>query len=135
MQLWKEKSDNYRRKNGKRENRRTVERRTKGEIHREEKMNIKKNTKESYQWIASLFVLICGIVMVFLNLYQVPIGKIDSSVLGAFGMFLGFVGAVWQIDLKYDYKNKELEHRLERHDHMHGTRAEETEEEFDVDRI
>lgn len=95
-------------------------------------MKIKKDTKESYQWIASLIVLIAGIALVFLNLYQVPIGKIDSSVLGAFGMFLGFTGAVWQIDLKYDYKNKELENRLERHDHRHGTRSEEDFEEDDA---
>lgn len=75
-------------------------------------MKIQKDTKEFVQFIGSLIVLIAGIVLVFTGLHMPPRGNIDPSVLTAFGMFLGFVGAVWNIDIKYAYKIHELEAKL-----------------------
>lgn len=71
-----------------------------------------KDTKEWGQFIASLVVLVMGIVMVFVAMFIPPLGVIDPSVIGVFGMFLAFVGSVWQIDIKYTYKARELECRL-----------------------
>lgn len=64
--------------------------------------------KEKIQFYASLGLLIVGIVLLFLGFYAVPIGEIHYSVITAFGMFLTFVGAVWQIDVKYEFKTREL---------------------------
>lgn len=71
-------------------------------------MNIDHNSKEFIQFISSLIVLVAGIVLIFISLFLPPTGAIDPSVMGVFGMFLGFVGAVWNIDIKYSYKTKEL---------------------------
>lgn len=71
-----------------------------------------KNLKDSLQFIASILVLISGVVIIFLSLYIEPIGIIHPSVISVFGMFLSFVGAVWNIDLKYNFKMKELEATL-----------------------
>lgn len=71
-------------------------------------MNIDHNSKEFIQFISSLIVLVSGIVLIFISLFLPPTGAIDPSVMGVFGMFLGFVGAVWNIDIKYSYKTKEL---------------------------
>lgn len=71
-------------------------------------MNIDHNSKEFIQFISSLIVLVAGIVLIFISLFLPPTGAIDPSVMGVFGMFLGFVGAVWNIDIKYTYKTKEL---------------------------
>lgn len=76
-------------------------------------MTYDKNSKEFIQFLSSLVVLLAGIVLVFLSLFLPPQGQIDPSVLGAFGMFLGFVGAVWNIDIKYTYKTKELQTRFD----------------------
>lgn len=67
-----------------------------------------KQTKERIQFIASLFVLLAGIALVFIGLFLQPVGIIHYTVLSAFGMFLTFVGAVWQIDVKYAFKTEEL---------------------------
>lgn len=76
-------------------------------------MTYDKGSKEFIQFISSLIVLLAGVVLVFLSLFLPPQGEIDPSVLGAFGMFLGFVGAVWNIDIKYTYKTKELQSRFD----------------------
>lgn len=72
------------------------------------KRTIDKGTKEYIQFIASLMVLFFGIALVFISLFLPPLGIISPSVITVFGMFLGFVGAVWNIDIKYEYKTKEL---------------------------
>lgn len=69
---------------------------------------IDKGTKEYIQFIASLVVLLFGVALVFISLFLPPLGVISPSVITVFGMFLGFVGAVWNIDIKYEYKTKEL---------------------------
>ncbi|MBQ3414520.1 MAG: hypothetical protein IJH39_04065 [Clostridia bacterium] len=71
-------------------------------------MNNNKDKKEMIQFIASLVVLLVGIVFVFLGFYAVPIGEIHYSVITVFGMFLTFVGAIWQIDVKYEFKTREM---------------------------
>ena len=73
-----------------------------------------KTKKETIQFIASLLVLLAGIVLVFISLFLQPVGIIHYTVITVFGMFLTFVGAVWQIDVKYEFKSRELEHRLAR---------------------
>lgn len=75
-----------------------------------DKINFK--TKEGLQFILSILVLLAGITLVFLGFYAIPIGQIHYTVIGTFGMFLSFVGAVWNIDVKYQYKTKELESRF-----------------------
>lgn len=76
-------------------------------------MNIQKGTKEAIQFILAGFVLLAGVTLVFTSLFIPPQGEIDASVITCFGLFLGFVGAVWGLDLKYDYKTKELVDRYQ----------------------
>lgn len=73
-----------------------------------------KTKKETIQFIASLLVLLAGVVLVFISLFLQPVGVIHYTVITVFGMFLTFVGAVWQIDVKYEFKSRELEHRIAR---------------------
>ena len=75
---------------------------------------LKKVNRDIIQFISSLITLIAGIVLVFLGFFAVPIGVIDYTVITAFGLFLSFVGAVWHIDLKYDFKTKEIERDLKK---------------------
>lgn len=75
-------------------------------------MYLEKASKENLQFISSLFVLFAGLVLVFISLFIQPTGEIHPSVITAFGMFLSFVGAVWHLDLKYDFKTRELEHHI-----------------------
>ena len=91
---------------------------------------INKGTKEYVQFIASLVVLFLGIVLVFVSLFLPPLGIISPSVITVFGMFLGFVGAVWNIDIKYEYKTKELMRDVRREESRYG-RQEEADEETD----
>ena len=75
---------------------------------------LKKVNRDIIQFISSLITLIAGIVLVFLGFFAVPIGVIDYTVITAFGLFLSFVGAVWHIDLKYDFKTREIERDLKK---------------------
>lgn len=75
-------------------------------------MYLEKASKENLQFISSLVVLFAGLVLVFISLFIQPTGEIHPSVITAFGMFLSFVGAVWHLDLKYDFKTRELEHHI-----------------------
>ena len=94
------------------------------------KRNIDKGTKEYIQFIASLVVLFFGIALVFISLFLPPLGIISPSVITVFGMFLGFVGAVWNIDIKYEYKTKELMRDL-RKEEFEGKHPSEDEEQTD----
>ena len=94
------------------------------------KRTIDKGTKEYIQFIASLVVLFFGIALVFISLFLPPLGIISPSVITVFGMFLGFVGAVWNIDIKYEYKTKELMRDVRREELRYG-RQEEADEEID----
>lgn len=74
----------------------------------------KKVNRDIIQFISSLITLVAGIVLVFLGFFAVPIGIIDYTVITAFGLFLSFVGAVWHIDLKYDFKTREIKRELKK---------------------
>lgn len=91
---------------------------------------ITKGTKEYVQFVTSLVVLFLGIVLVFVSLFLPPLGVISPSVITVFGMFLGFVGAVWNIDIKYEYKTKELMRDVRREE-MQYRHQEEVDEETD----
>lgn len=75
-------------------------------------MKLTKNTKEWIQFYASLAMLAAGIVLVFVALVLEPVGVIHYSVLSAFGMLLTFVGAVWQLDVKYTFKTEEMRNQM-----------------------
>lgn len=75
-------------------------------------MKLNKQSKERIQFFASLAMLVAGIVLIFVALILEPVGVIHYSVLTAFGMLLTFVGAVWQIDVKYTFKTQELRNEL-----------------------
>ena len=82
--------------------------------HRKRKVEMKldKNSKEWIQFYASLALLVAGIVLIFVALVLEPVGIIHYSVLSAFGMLLTFVGAVWQLDVKYTFKKEEMRHQM-----------------------
>lgn len=79
---------------------------------------LKKVNRDIIQFISSLITLIAGIVLVFLGFFAVPIGVIDYTVITAFGLFLSFVGAVWHIDLKYDFKTREIEREIKKNEEV-----------------
>lgn len=72
----------------------------------------KRELKETIQFASSLLVLIAGIALVFIGLFLQPVGVIHYTVLSAFGMFLTFVGAVWQLDVKYTFKTEEMRNQM-----------------------
>ena len=74
-------------------------------------IDLSKKTKESIQFIFATLTLIAGVTLLFLGFYAVPIGEISTSVISSAGLLLAFVGAVWNIDLKYTFKTKEFEAR------------------------
>ena len=75
-------------------------------------MKDSKVLKEQIEFVASLIVLLAGVVLVFISLFLQPVGIIHYTVLSAFGMFLTFVGAVWQLDVKYTFKTEELKRKV-----------------------
>lgn len=83
-------------------------------------MKIDKVTKDRIQFDASLLVLLSGIVLVFVALFLEPVGIIHYSVLSAFGMLLTFVGAVWNLDIKYTFKTEEMRSQLLRDKQLNG---------------
>lgn len=72
-----------------------------------------KDKKEQAQFLSSIGVLVAGIVLVFIAIFLEPVGIIHYSVITVFGMLLTFVGAVWNLDLHYDFKTKELRRELQ----------------------
>ena len=83
-------------------------------------MRIDKVTKDRIQFDASLLVLLSGIALVFVALFLEPVGIIHYSVLSAFGMLLTFVGAVWNLDIKYTFKTEEMRSQLMREKQLNG---------------
>ena len=93
-------------------------------------MKIDKITKDRIQFDASLLVLLSGIVLVFVALFLEPVGIIHYSVLSAFGMLLTFVGAVWNLDIKYTFKTEEMRNQLLREKQVRGNTENKDEEVF-----
>ena len=102
-------------------------------------MKLTKNTKEWIQFYASLALLVVGIILVFVALLLEPVGIIHYSVLSAFGMLLTFVGAVWQLDVKYTFKTEEMRNQMilrdkdEKYQEMRRRYGMEEEEETDYE--
>lgn len=71
------------------------------------------NKREIIQFIASIVVLVAGLALIFISLLLEPVGIIHYTVLTAVGMLLSFTGAVWNLDLKFDYKTNELKYDYE----------------------
>lgn len=72
-----------------------------------------KDKKEQAQFLSSIGVLLAGLVLIFIAVFLEPVGIIHYSVITVFGMLLTFVGAVWNLDLHYDFKTKELKRTIE----------------------
>ena len=66
------------------------------EVTKEEKMTI--------QLIRGIFVVIAGLVLLFLGFYAIPVGEISPTVLTAFGEVATFSGALIGIDYSYKFK-------------------------------
>lgn len=92
---------------------------------------LQKNKKESIQFFASLLMLLAGVALVFISLFLQPVGIIHYTVISVFGMFLTFVGAVWQVDIKYEFKTRELSRHFERGDYRPDRHLSEGEERMD----
>lgn len=93
-------------------------------------MKTNKITKDRIQFDASLLVLLSGIVLVFVALFLEPVGIIHYSVLSAFGMLLTFVGAVWNLDIKYTFKTEEMRSQLLREKQVNNDTENKDEEVF-----
>lgn len=93
-------------------------------------MKIDKITKDRIQFDASLLVLLSGIALVFVALFLEPVGIIHYSVLSAFGMLLTFVGAVWNLDIKYTFKTEEMRNQLLREKQVNSDAENKDEEVF-----
>ena len=93
-------------------------------------MKIDKIKKDRIQFDASLLVLLSGIVLVFVALFLEPVGIIHYSVLSAFGMLLTFVGAVWNLDIKYTFKAEEMRSQLLREKQVNNDTENKDEEVF-----
>lgn len=61
------------------------------------------------QYIICIFLLVAGIILLFMGFLVNPLGVIDNSVLIAFGEICTFSGSVIGID--YNYQNKVLKHK------------------------
>lgn len=65
--------------------------------------------RENIQFAAALFVILCGLVLMFMGFFAVPVGEISASVLTALGECFTFGGSLWGIERTYNYKTKKLE--------------------------
>lgn len=63
----------------------------------------RKLTEKSRFWLAT-FMILSGIVLVYIGFFVPPVGEISNSVLGFFGEILAASGAILGIDLAVDRK-------------------------------
>ena len=91
-----------------------------------------KETKENIQFWASIGVLVFGMAIIVISLFLPPVGVLHPSVITIFGMLLSFVGAVWNLDLKYEFKTRELERDIERRFRQHRYEEEENNDEVET---
>ena len=70
-----------------------------------------KETKLTIQVILATFLIIVGVVLLFLGFYTEPPGQIHDSVLIAYGEISTFAGALLGIDYTYKYKIFKARHR------------------------
>lgn len=69
--------------------------------------------KMTIQFWLGVFVILTGLVLLFLGFYAVPLGIIHPSVLTAFGEAATFSGALIGIDYSYKFKifQREMDER------------------------
>jgi len=65
---------------------------------------LSEDTKLTIQVCLSIFLIIAGIVLLFLGFYSEPPGQIHDSVLIAYGEVSTFAGSLLGIDYTYKYK-------------------------------
>lgn len=61
------------------------------------------------QFWLGVFIVMVGLVLLFLGFYAVPLGQISPSVLTAFGEIATFSGALIGVDYRYRFKELEIE--------------------------
>ncbi|MCH5326928.1 MAG: hypothetical protein J1E29_06970 [Duncaniella sp.] len=71
-------------------------------------MNLQKH-KPTLQLLAAIFLIAIGAALLITGFIVPPSGEIHNSVLIAFGEILTFAGALFGIDYKYRYNNKDNE--------------------------
>lgn len=86
------------------------------------------STKLTIQFVLGLFVILCGIVLLFLGFYAVPIGSITPSVLTAFGEMATFSGALIGVDYNYKYRMFKTEEEYRHREENTSVKQEEYEE-------
>lgn len=74
--------------------------------------------KMTIQFWTGLFVVLVGLVLLFLGFYAVPIGEIAPSVLTAFGEIATFAGALIGVDYRYRFKMFEKEEEIRNKHHI-----------------
>lgn len=67
--------------------------------------------KLTIQLLMAILLVLSGIVLLFSGFWIAPAGKIDNSVLVAFGEISTFAGALFGVD--YTYKIKMVNHEKE----------------------
>lgn len=81
---------------------------------------MKAKTQTMIQFCSALFLLLAGVILIFISLFLPPEGEIDASVLTALGEFFTMAGSIWginsytrikihEIDAKTNNKAKEDE--------------------------
>ena len=61
------------------------------------------------QMMLASFLVFFGVTLISVSFFVPPTGKIDPSVLTAFGEILTFAGALFGIDAKYQRRSKNYE--------------------------
>ena len=59
------------------------------------------------QLITAVGLCVAGVILLFLGFSLPPSGEIDPSVLVAFGEISTFAGALFGVDYKYKYRDRE----------------------------
>lgn len=65
---------------------------------------ITENEKLTIQVIIACLLVLCGLTLLFMGFWSIPVGEISASVLTAFGEAGTFAGALLGIDYTYKFK-------------------------------
>ncbi|MDE7465022.1 MAG: hypothetical protein K2M59_01155 [Muribaculaceae bacterium] len=68
--------------------------------------------KDVILYSISFIVLIAGLVLLFMSMWIPPEGEIHNSVLATFGIILMFVGAIYNISMKYESATKSFQNTI-----------------------
>lgn len=75
-------------------------------------MNISRETRESWKFLAGFLCLIGAMVMSFLAMYIAPAGEIHSSILVLIAQVLVFIASLWSLQDFIKWKNHKNEKDL-----------------------